>query len=108
MGQSSVDVLVADWTIQEIPLQTETSQARAEPEGDGRPSPCAPASLIALWSYDRLTQHDAEQDAARLGLAFQPCERPEELTGCALAILHLDHLQPWGEIESVYQAALKA
>ena len=102
MDQTSADTFVADRTIQKA------SQAPAEPEGDGRAAGCAPTRPIALWSYDRLSQHEAEQHAAGLGLACECCELPEELDGCGLVILDLDRLHPWGDAESIYQAALQA
>src|SRR5262245_18477889 len=101
-------LFVVDFAIEETAPQAEEPQPRAESEGVGEQAACAPASRIKLWRHDRLSQHEAEEDAARRGLAFENAEHPPELAACGLAILHLDHLQPWGDAERVYQASLEA
>jgi hypothetical protein len=108
MRQETLDVFVTDWDLHDTTPETEPLPECPAPDKAGRPSTPATDGRVALWSYDPLTQHEAEADAARRGLAFENCERPEELAGCRLAILMLDHLHPWGDAESIYQAAVEA
>jgi hypothetical protein len=96
-----------DWAFDTTPQAT-CPQADTGLEDTKRPSAWAPARPVGAWGYDRDLIAEAAQDAACLGIAFRGCERPEELVGCGVAVLVLDHLHPWGNAESIYEDARKA
>jgi hypothetical protein len=104
------DVEATAWEILGELDAAEVGRPRAVPEWGGLAhlSVWNPERPVKLWTYDALTQHEAGEQADHHCLALDVCERPEELAGCGLAVLHLDGLHPFGDAEAIYQAARKA
>jgi hypothetical protein len=108
VSKASREVFVADWAVEEPAGRDAHSGIDAGSEINKQPSAWAPARPVVAWGYDRDLMEEAAQNAVCLGIAFQGCERPEELVGCGLAVLLLDHLHPWGNAEGIYEDARKA
>jgi hypothetical protein len=108
VSKASKEAFVPDWAVEEPAGRVVAPQTDAGSEVNKRPSAWTPARPVGVWGYDRDLIEAAAQDAACLGVAFQGCEWPEELAGCGVAVLLLDHLRPWGSAESIYEDARKA